>query len=188
MLREFSPGDKRLVAYVVPQSGSPDSADVAEIRNYLKGKLPDYMVPSAFEVLDQLPLTPNGKVDRKALPEPKSARAAQQADFAPASTEVEKHIATVWRKLLQVEQIGLHDNFFDLGGHSLLVTRVHAELCEAFGAELPIIKLFQYPTISALTAFVSERGQPMLDKVRDRGRRKQAAFAVRTKPERGVMA
>jgi acyl carrier protein len=142
------------------------------------------MVPSAFQILEQLPLTPNGKVDRKALPEPNGAGAARETSFVPLQTDVEKRIAVVWQKLLQVEQIGRHDNFFDLGGHSLLVVQAHAQLCEIFQSEFPIIELFQYPTISSLARFLNEEPKEKVSfqKIRDRARRQQGALGMQPRP------
>ena len=176
VLREFSAGDQRLVAYIVPQSES--KAAPAELRSHLKGKLPDYMIPSVIESLDRLPLTPNGKVDRKALPEPAAIRAAQPAAFAPVQTRLEQRIAAIWQKLLHVEQIGLDDNFFDLGGHSLLVTQVHSELSAEVQGELSILKLFQYPTIRSLAKFLNQeqKQQVSFQKIRDRARLQKGAF------------
>jgi acyl carrier protein len=178
VLREFSPGDKRLVAYLAPANGQPN---VAEIRTHLKGRLPDYMVPSAFEVLERLPLTPNGKVDRKALPQPAGIRSGHDRAFAPAQNQVEKRIVAIWQKLLHVEQIGLNDNFFELGGHSLLVVQAHARLSEEFQTELSILKLFQYPTISSLAMFLNEEQKEKVSfqKVRERARRQKGALGGR---------
>jgi aryl carrier-like protein len=99
--------------------------------------------------LPALPLTPNGKVDRKALPAPSAARSARAAYVAPQS-QLEQQIADVWRQVLKVEQVGVNDNFFDMGGHSLLMVQVHARLKEVLGQELPLLKLLEHPTISAL--------------------------------------
>ena len=200
VVREFSSGDKRLVAYLVPRNAirreaqdlidganspgkapAPDELNPAQIREFLKGKLPDYMVPSAIEILDRMPLTPNGKVDRKILPEPAGVRCAQEINYAPPETDLEKRIATVWQNLLHVEQIGRHDNFFDLGGHSLLVVQAHTRLCEMLQSELSIIRLFQYPTISALTKFLNEEQTEKVSfqGIRERARKQKGAFGMR---------
>jgi acyl carrier protein len=178
VLREFTAGDKRLVAYFVPNE---PAVKVAEIRNHLKGRLPDYMVPSAFEMMERLPLTPNGKVDRKALPAPASIRAASETAFVPAQNQVEKRVAAIWQKLLRVERIGLNDNFFDLGGHSLLAVQAQAQLSEEFHTDVSILKLFQYPTISSLAKFIDATpSEPIsFQKVRERARRQKGALGGR---------
>jgi amino acid adenylation domain-containing protein len=143
-------GTTRLVAYVVPRA--PEAAAVApgDLRSFLKEQLPEYMIPSAFVRLEALPLTPNGKLDRKALPVPDGAsREAGESYVAPRS-ELERIIADVWQEVLEVERVGVHDNFFGLGGHSLLLIRVNGKLRETLRAELPVIEMFKYPTVSAL--------------------------------------
>ncbi len=147
--RDDRAGGKRLVAYVVPAEGVPPSA--GELRAWLRGTLPEHMVPSAFVVLDALPLTPSGKVDRRALPEPGDAGAAETA--AP-STPTEEILAGIWAAVLGTERVGAHDDFFALGGHSLLGTRVVARLRDAFGVELPLRALFEAPTVAALAGRV----------------------------------
>ena len=109
--------DKRLVAYVVAEEGLQPSA--SELRNLLRGKLPSYMVPALFEIIEGLPLMPNGKINRAALPAPQSQPEADETFVAPA-TPLEALLASAWRQVLNLERIGVHDDFFDLGGHSLL--------------------------------------------------------------------
>lgn len=153
--REDAPGDKRLVAYVVPKQ--EPAPTVSELRRFLKGKLPDYMVPSNFVMLDVLPLTPNGKVDRRALPSPQGLRPELEVVYATPKTELERHIAAVWQEVLKVEKVGAHDNFFELGGHSLLMARIHGQLQgESFGKELSMVELFQYPTVHSLAKHLSQ--------------------------------
>jgi acyl carrier protein len=113
------------------------------------------MVPSQFVVLDALPLTPNGKVDRKALPQPDGS--LQPEPLALPRTEVEKAIAALWQSVLNLEQVGLHDNFFDLGGHSLLMVRVHGQIQQQLAIEIPLVELFRYPTVSLLAAHLRHR-------------------------------
>lgn len=129
---------------------------VPEWRNCLKLTLPEYMVPAAFVVLDALPLTPNGKVDRRALPSPSQARPALEATYLPPQNEVERAIATVWQEVLGIEKVGVHDNFFDLGGHSLLMVQVRTRLRAVLPTDVSIVDLFKYPTISLLTRYVSQ--------------------------------
>ena len=148
LVREDSPGDKRLVAYVVPAlDGSPPSA--LEVRDFIKKKLPEYMVPSAFVALPALPLTASGKVDRKALPAPEGALAAGTEYIAPRN-DTEQRLASLWSEVLRVERVGIHDNFFALGGHSLLATQVVSRLRSTFAVELPLQDFFEAPTVAEL--------------------------------------
>jgi acyl carrier protein len=111
------------------------------------------MIPSAFVMLDVLPLTPNGKIDRRALPTPEKVRPQLEATYVIPKTEIEKTIAQIWQKALNLENIGIHDNFFDLGGHSLLMVRVHSQLRAAFSSDIPLVEMFRYPTIHALADY-----------------------------------
>jgi amino acid adenylation domain-containing protein len=182
--REDSPGDKRLAAYIVPKA----EIESGELRRFLKDKLPEAMIPSAFVFLNRLPLTPNGKVDRKALPPPETGRPKLETAYAAPRTQLEKNIAGIWQELLHVEKVGLHDNFFDLGGNSLLVVQAQAKLREISGSDLSVVKLFQYPTIHSLATFLGGRKDVSLEKIRSRGRKKQAAFARRPKHEEEMVA
>jgi len=147
-------GDGYLVAYVVCQEG--EEAPVGELRSFLRQRLPDYMVPSAIVGLEKMPLLPNGKIDRRALPTSDNARPALDATYVAPQTDLEHAIAAVWEELLQVQQVGIHDNFFDLGAHSLMMVRASSKLQDLLQRKLPVIKLFQYPTISALAAYLSQ--------------------------------
>ncbi|MCP5055055.1 MAG: amino acid adenylation domain-containing protein, partial [bacterium] len=155
--REISEGDKYLCAYVVPVS-APGSFQEAELRDYLSEKLPDYMIPSYFIFLDGLPLTPNGKVDRKALPEPS---AANDSDFVPPANETETKLADIWAELLNMDQgkIGAHDNFFQVGGHSLnasvLLSKIHKEL----NVKVPLKEIFNRQTIRELSRYIDGTGE-----------------------------
>ncbi|GAB1539413.1 hypothetical protein NUACC21_20790 [Scytonema sp. NUACC21] len=153
VVREDIPGDKRLVAYVVSEREL--APQLSELRYFLKEKLPDHMIPTAFVPMKALPLTPNGKVDRQALPTPDNLRLQLEETYIKPQTDIEKSIATVWQKILKVDKVGIHDNFFDLGGHSLLMVQVHSQLCQIFQTELSILELFRYPTISSLADFFS---------------------------------
>ncbi|MGH9361753.1 MAG: non-ribosomal peptide synthetase, partial [Thermoanaerobaculia bacterium] len=152
-LREDAPGDRRLIAYVVPRGESGPPA-AAELVAFLAGKLPAYMLPAAFVALESLPLTPNGKVDRRALPGPAALRWGAGAP-APR-TIVEELIAGIWSEVLRRDGVGVHDSFFELGGHSLLATQVIARLRGAMGIELPLRRLFTAPTVALLAAAVEE--------------------------------
>jgi amino acid adenylation domain-containing protein len=149
--REDVPGDARLVAYVVP-AGEPAGAEA--LRSFLRTRLPEHMVPSALVTMDALPLSPNGKIDRRALPAPERSGRGTEAFVAPRSP-VEETLAAIWAEVLGVERVGVHDHFFDLGGHSLLGVRVVSQVQEAFGVSLPLHTLFQAPTIEALSQAIA---------------------------------
>jgi amino acid adenylation domain-containing protein len=153
--RENHRGDKGLAAYVVPNQET--KITTSDLRNFLKEKLPDYMIPFAFVVLDSLPLTPNGKVDRKALPEPDSGRPELDDSFISARTPLEEVLAGIWREVLGRNQVGVHDNFFDLGGHSLLATQVISRLRKVFEVEIPLRILFESATVEKLAFALLQR-------------------------------
>jgi amino acid adenylation domain-containing protein len=153
--QEYDLNDKRLVAYVVPSQEQIFST--SELRRYLKQKLPDHMVPSAFVRLEALPLTPNDKVDRRALPMPDRIRSVEET-FAPPLTLFEEVLAGIWSEVLKLDSVGIHDNFFELGGHSLLAVRVLAQIEKTFGKNLPLATLFQSPTIEQLANLLRQKG------------------------------
>jgi acyl carrier protein len=155
LIRENISGNKYLVAYMIPNQ--EQALISSELRNFLKEQLPQYMVPSAFVTLDTLPLTPNGKVDRKALPNPESVRSELATAYVGPRTEMEQTIATVWQEVLGVEKLGMHDNFFDLGGHSLLMVQVHKKLQEIFKRDFLMTEMFKYPSISSLVEYLSSK-------------------------------
>ncbi|MCW5317886.1 amino acid adenylation domain-containing protein [Nostoc sp. KVJ3] len=146
--REDIPGEKRLVAYFVPQLEQTPTTN--ELRILLTEKLPQYMVPSAFVRLELLPLTPNGKVDRKALPVPDFQNTQLAVTFVAPRTPVEKILADIWANALHIEKVGVVDNFFDLGGHSLTTIRVMSQINETFQIKLPLRHLFTAPTVAEL--------------------------------------
>ncbi|MFM8277521.1 MAG: condensation domain-containing protein, partial [Cyanobium sp.] len=153
LAREDAPGEKRLVAYVTV-SASTDTAAAelpAVLKAHLQSSLPDYMVPSAFVVLEAFPLTPNGKLDRKALPAPE-ADAYATSDYAPPEGAVEETLAALWRELLGIERVGRHDDFFALGGHSLLAVQVISRLRSSLGVEVMLPELFARPVLAELAA------------------------------------
>jgi acyl carrier protein len=152
--QEDERGDKRLVAYVVCRE-NPEPAP-AEMRSFLKSKLPGYMIPSAFVRLKALPLTPNGKLDRKALPAADPSAVAFGETFIVPGTPAERTIAEIWTQVLKLEKVGIHDDFFDLGGHSLLATQVVSRVRDAFQLELPVRVLFEKPTIEELALTIEE--------------------------------
>lgn len=151
--KQYSPTDRRLVAYVV---GKPDHrASVDQLRSFLKEMIPNYMVPSVFILLDKMPLTSHGKTDRSKLPDPELNRSESEASHIPPRNEVERVIASIWKEVLKIEKVGIHENFFDLGGHSLLLAQVHSKLQEELDVDITMLDLFKYPTISALAEHVS---------------------------------
>jgi len=147
VLREDLPTGRGFVAYAVAEPGAGLSGAV--LRDALKAKLPDYMVPAHVVLLDVLPLTPNGKVDRRALPAPEAGDSPRDG-YVPPRTELERRLCEIWEELLGVERVGIEDGFFDLGGHSLLATRVVSRVRSALGRELPLRALFEHPTIGGL--------------------------------------
>ncbi|MGC2062823.1 MAG: amino acid adenylation domain-containing protein [Thermodesulfovibrionales bacterium] len=146
--RKNSLGDKQLVAYVVPNEKTAVTDN--ELRNFLRQKLPDYMMPSAFVALDSLPLTPSGKIDRRALPAPDSERPGAEDSYVAPRTPIEELLASIWSEILGLKQVGIHDNFFESGGHSLLATQVISRLRNAFQIQIPLRSLFESPTIAEL--------------------------------------
>jgi acyl-CoA synthetase (AMP-forming)/AMP-acid ligase II/acyl carrier protein len=149
-------GDKRLVAYIVPQSEITITID--EIRQFLKAKLPDYMVPNAFVILAALPLTANGKIDRRALPPPESGSEVSDKYVVPR-TPMEEILATIWSEVLKVEKVGINDNFFELGGHSLLATQLVAQIRDRLKVELPLRQLFNTATLAELAQGIEQLKQ-----------------------------
>jgi acyl carrier protein len=138
-------GDGKLVAYVVTQQGQ--SLDAGSLRDLLKQKLPEYMVPAAFVPLEALPLSSSGKVDRKALPAPDGALTAT-AEYVAPRNDTEQQLAALFSELLNVERVGIHDNFFNLGGHSLLATQAVTRIRSTFNVELSLQDFFEAPTIA----------------------------------------
>lgn len=152
----ISSTDKRLVAYLIPQSDAVPT--LSELRDFLKSKLPEHMVPSFFVFLDALPLTSNGKLDRKALPEPDMNRQVLDMEFIAPCTPVEKLLAEIWGKVLKVNRVGTHDNFFELGGQSLLATQVLIRVGEQLSMDIPLNALFEKPTIAELAKLIENTG------------------------------
>ncbi len=179
VVREDRSGDRRLVAYVVPEDrdtgdteresgggrerGRPgteaDNGDLrvraADLRTWLSARLPEYMLPSAIVTLDTLPLTPSGKLDRRALPAPEPGTASGATFVAPRDP-VEAELARLWAEVLQVERVGVHETFFELGGHSLLAAQLVARVRDTFGVELPLRRLFETPTVAGLALLIAQ--------------------------------
>ncbi|MCP4996507.1 MAG: amino acid adenylation domain-containing protein, partial [Gammaproteobacteria bacterium] len=186
LVREVQPGQDRLVAYIVrdqstvaseqwavnseqwavdsSQTNTKLSTDngslLTELQQFLKSKLPEYMVPSAFVTVDAFPLLPNGKIDQEALPLPDSSHLALDTAYTPPQTSTEKELAAIWVDVLAIDKVGLHDNFFDLGGHSLVATQVVARIRQTLQVELPLQKIFEHSTISQLAHSVSQVQKP----------------------------
>jgi amino acid adenylation domain-containing protein len=179
ILREDREGDKRLVAYLVAEYGGANNAGT--LRKELESKLPDYMVPSSFVFLPELPLTANGKTDRKALlnlPAPNiSVGAADAVAGSQPSSEIERIVATVWQEALGIPTVGLNDNFFDLGAHSLTVAEVQAKLQEVLRREISLVDLFQFSTVSALARHLA--GTDAHSQASDRAQRRRMARQAR---------
>jgi hypothetical protein len=153
LAREDEPGVKKLVAYIVPEK--EQELKISELRRAIRAKLPEYMVPSTFILMEEFPLNTSGKIDRNALPPPTSDHSESDIAFVSPKTDLERTIATIWGQVLNVERVGLNDNFFDLGGHSLLVAKAHSQLQDTLSREFSLINLFRYPTVSALAEFLS---------------------------------
>ena len=157
LAREDAPGEKRLVAYVVPRS---PHFGIEALREHLQKKLPDYMVPSAFVVLSSLPLSQNGKVDRQALPVPTGTPDRRMTEYLMPRTPQEHTLVAIWEELLGVSPIGVQDDFFALGGHSLLTIKMLSAIRERLGVALPVASLFSHPTIKGLTALLESAALP----------------------------
>jgi amino acid adenylation domain-containing protein len=155
VVREFAPGDQRLVAYVVPVEER--TVDVEALRRLCKTKLAPYMVPSTFVQLEEFPTTPNRKLDRRALPAPDSARPNMSLSYVPPQTPVEETLTSIWREVLGVDRVGVNDSFFDLGGHSLLAVKMLARVQESFGLDLYLGSVFDHSTVRELGAAVTKR-------------------------------
>jgi acyl carrier protein len=154
VVREVEQGDKRLVAYVVPSEGQ--SLTVWELREHLERQLPQYLTPSGYVMLERLPLTPNGKIDRQALPAPGKHDGELDDRYVAPSTPIENDVAQIFRDVLRIEDVGIYDDFFALGGHSLLVTQVISRINRAFQVELSVRALFDAPTVNGLVVAIVE--------------------------------
>jgi amino acid adenylation domain-containing protein len=173
LCREDRPGDKRIVAYVA--SDGSQTLTTRELRSFLQTRLPEYMVPSSFVLLESLPITPNGKVDRRALPAPDESRADLSSGYVAPRTPAEEALTKIWAEALQVERVGIQDNFFELGGHSLLAVRLFGRIEKVFGKKLPLSLLFSAPTIQKLAEAMGEEGRldmlPPIVPIETRGNR-----------------
>ena len=166
--REDRSGNTRLVAYLVSKNHPAPTA--TSLRDFLKEKLPEYMIPSVFMLLDTIPLTATGKVDRRALPEPDTTRPEMDTLYVPPQTDIERKLAHIWEEVLDIRPIGIDDNFFNLGGHSLAATRVVSQVMKQFQLEIPLQSLFQSPTVGEMAAAITEHqgkklGEEKLERV-----------------------
>ena len=157
--REDEAGNRHLVAYLVASDANHPPAPDA-LRELIAEHLPTYMIPAAWVMIDALPVTPNGKIDLDSLPAPVFDRAATSDELVPPRTDVERRLATIWREVLEVEEIGVHDNFFTLGGHSLLAVRLFSEIERELGVRIPLAALFQTATIAGLAELVDDPTPP----------------------------
>jgi acyl carrier protein len=175
LAREERPGDVRLKAYVHPAQSQTLSSD--ELNVFLAQRLPEYMLPGSYFLLKQVPLTPNGKIDRRALASGTSAALDLSVRSVLPRNEAEQAIANIWQEVLGLEKVGVYDNFFDLGGHSLLLAKVHMKLRQVFKQSVSVIDLFKYSTISSLSEFLTEEKTqaPQFQNVLDRAGRQRAA-------------
>jgi len=147
-------GDKRLIAYIIPAQEPVPTPN--ELYDFLRDQLPEYMTPSSFVLLDALPLTTNGKIDTKALPAPDEDQFLNTHQFVTPESHLEKKLAEIWSEILGVDQIGIHDNFFHLGGHSLMAIQVVHRINQAFKVDLSVRNIFEDPTIAGLALVVEE--------------------------------
>ncbi|MEX2209206.1 MAG: MupA/Atu3671 family FMN-dependent luciferase-like monooxygenase [Myxococcota bacterium] len=180
--REDAGGGPSLVAYFVPKGVAPV---IEELREHLRETLPEFMVPALFVSLAALPLTPNGKIDRKRLPAPEQHKPRTLVQFVAPQNALEGTIAEVWREVLKVETVGAEDNFFDLGGHSLLVVQVHRALREKLPQPLSLTDLYRFPTIRSLAEFLASDGtNERVEKSKDRAAARRESLKLRTQARR----
>ena len=179
-VREDQPNQQRLVAYLVLEHEIRRPDLVAEVRTLLRERLPEYMVPSSYVILEALPLTPNGKVDRKALPAPDLSRGEQQTDFVAPRTPLEELLAAIWAEVLGVDRVGIHDNFFELGGHSLLAMQAIVRIQKQISAVIPIRTLFGAPTIAEFAEVISNDKASALNRPIGISRVSRSAYRVET--------
>jgi amino acid adenylation domain-containing protein len=177
--------EKKLCAYIVldePALRGKKEFDISQLKGYLRKIVPGYMVPSYFVMLDKMPLNPNGKVDRKSLPEPTPQDAGIDTTYAAPKDDVEKRIARIWKEILKLEEIGINNNFFELGGNSLRIMEMVSKLTKEFRKEIPVTKLFEHPTIASLAKYLREMEGVKNDKDqlinKNRSKRENAGIAV----------
>ncbi len=158
LVREDAPGDKKLVAYIVKRENQ--ETDLPELRQFLRTKIPDYMVPTAFVFIDQFPLTPNGKIDRKALPAPLDSGQENTKDYIEPKTDTEKKLALIWVELLKLKRVGTDENFFEIGGHSMIAVTLMIRIEKELGIRLPLATLFDHSNIRDMAEFIDKKVEP----------------------------
>jgi acyl-coenzyme A synthetase/AMP-(fatty) acid ligase len=176
--REDTPGNHVIVAYVVPAG----SLDIDVLREALRETLPEYMVPSTFVSLDALPLSPNGKINRLALPAPQALAKKSKKPFVPPQNELEETLADLWKEALGIESVGVDDNFFDIGGHSLLVVRLHRTIAGVVDSPVTLTDLYRFPTIRSLCEHLASGGagaDARIDQSVDRARKRRETMQAR---------
>ena len=154
LVKDDQVGGQQLVGYIILNAREERQASGAELRDYVRERLPEYMVPAVFMIMEQWPLTPSGKVDLRALPQPEVKRDKLTRGYVAPETPVQQIVAGIWADLLKVEVVGAHDNFFELGGHSLLATQVISRMRETFKQELSLRSLFGKPTVAEWAATI----------------------------------
>lgn len=177
--------EKHLIAYVV--SAESRRATISELRNFLKNKLPEAMVPTDYVYLAELPMTASGKVNRRLLPEPKAERRETGIRFVAPASEYEVAISSIWKRVLNMESIGIDDNFFDLGGHSLRLVQVHGELTRTLRHDVPLVNLLEYPTIRSLAAYLSA-GATEINQRKGAERAMDQQAAILRQQQKSIMA
>jgi amino acid adenylation domain-containing protein len=174
IVREDNPGDKKLVAYIIKTENQ--EIDVMELRQFLKTKIPDYMVPSSFVFIEQFPLTPNGKIDRKALPSPLEAAPQQAKTYLEPQTDMEKKLAQIWSEVLKIQRIGTDENFFEIGGHSMIAVTLMVKIEKELGKRLPLAILFDHSNIHDMAQLLEKEVKPInwgsLVPIRSKGSKK----------------
>ncbi|MEH2332067.1 non-ribosomal peptide synthetase [Nostoc sp.] len=186
LARQDEAGEKQLTAYIVPHYNSKYTHN--KLRGFLQQRLPNYMVPSAFVMLESLPLTANGKVDRHKLPAPSRERPQLEQAYIAPQTDLERLLAGILSELLKIDRVGIDDNFFDLGATSISILQVAARVKQELNIELPAVKLFQYSMIGSLAKYLdsNQNSQPSSDKLQNRAQRQQAARTRRRNHQQGV--
>ena len=159
VVREDTPGDKKIVAYIIKRENQ--KTDIAELRQFLKTKIPDYMIPSAFVFIDKFPLTPNGKIDRKALPSPLEMDPQQAKTYLEPKTDMEKKLAKIWSDILKIERIGTDENFFEIGGHSMIAVTLMVKIEKELGIRLPLAILFDHSNIHDMAQLLDKKIEPI---------------------------
>ncbi len=174
LVREDTPGDKRLVAYLIKKENQ--ETDLAELRQFLKTKIPDYMVPVAYVFIDQFPLTPNGKIDRKALPSPMETAQQEEKAYVAPTTETEAKLADIWAEVLKINRVGIDENFFEIGGHSMLAVTLMVKIEKQLGVRLPLAVLFDHSTIQDMAKLLEKKEETVswgsLVPIRSKGSKK----------------